>query len=84
MIKKNRGKTIEELSEASKVHIEHMFNSHEIVVQSGASIQEHQKKEIHTLTETKNSAVNKTTISCTIYPRRLFSCFKKTKFEKSH
>ena len=28
MIKKNREKTIEELSEASKVPLEHMFNSH--------------------------------------------------------
>ena len=30
MIKNNRGETIEELSEASKVPLEHMFNSHEI------------------------------------------------------
>ena len=29
MIKKNRVKTTEELSEASKVPLEHMFNSHE-------------------------------------------------------
>ena len=28
MIKKNREKTIEELSEASKVPLKHMFNSH--------------------------------------------------------
>ena len=29
MIKKNRGKTIEELSEASKVPLKHTFNSHD-------------------------------------------------------
>ena len=29
MLKNNRGKTIEELSEASKVPIEHIFNSNE-------------------------------------------------------
>ena len=29
MIKKNREKTIEELSEASKIPLEHMFNSHD-------------------------------------------------------
>ena len=29
MIKNNGGKTIEELSEAGKVPLEHMFNSHE-------------------------------------------------------
>ena len=28
MMKKNMGKTIEELSEAIKVPLEHMFNSH--------------------------------------------------------
>ena len=29
MIKKNREKTIEDLSEASKIPLEHMFNSHD-------------------------------------------------------
>ena len=29
MIKKNRGKTIEEVSEASKFPLEHMFNSYD-------------------------------------------------------
>ena len=49
-----------------------------IVVQSGASRQEHQKKERHTTKKTTNSAVNKTTISCTISSRRLFPRFKQT------
>ena len=48
MIKKNM-KKIEELSEASKVSLEHIFNSHDIVLQSSASRQEHQKKEIHAM-----------------------------------
>ena len=37
-----------------------------ILVHIGTSIQEHHKKERHTTKQTKNSAANKTTISCTI------------------
>ena len=41
-IKKKRGETIEELIQASKVPLEHMFKIMKILVHSGASRQEHQ------------------------------------------
>ena len=64
IIKKNREKTIEELSEASKSPSNTCLTVIQNLVQSGALRQEHQKKERHTTTKTTNSAVNKTTISC--------------------
>ena len=67
MIKKDRDKTIEELSYASKAPLEHMFKTMKFVLQSGASRQEHNRKEIHTTTKTVKFAANKTTNSCTIY-----------------
>ena len=47
-IKKKRGETVEELIQESKVPLEHMFKIMKILVQSGASRQEHQNKERHT------------------------------------
>ena len=48
-----------------------------IVLQSGASIQERQKKEIHTKTKRVNSAANKTRTSCTISCKIIFPVSKR-------
>ena len=51
-----------------------------MVVQSGASRLEHQKKERHTTTKMTNSGAKKMTISCKISSRRLFYRPKQTEF----
>ena len=79
-IKKNRGKQLSSLVRQVRFPSNTFLTITTIVVQSGASRQEHQKKERHTTTNTTNSAANKMTISCTISSRRIFSCFKQTKF----
>ena len=64
-IKKKRGEPVEELIQASKVPLEHMFKIIKILVQSGASRQEHQNKERHTK-KTMDYVANKTIASCKI------------------
>ena len=51
-----------------------------IVVQSGASRQEHQNKGRHTTTKTTNSDAKKKIINCIISWKKLFSRFKQMKF----
>ena len=65
-IKKNGKKIIEELSGQVRFFLNTCLTVTTIVVHSGASRQEHQKKERHTTTKTTNYAANKTTISCKI------------------
>ena len=64
MIKNNREKKLKSWVRQVRPPLDTCLIVTEILVQSGASRQEHQKKEIHTTTKTTNSAVNKTTISC--------------------
>ena len=64
--KKELVKKIEEFSEASKVPLEFFLTVMTIAVQSGASRQEHQKKEIHIMKQTTDYAENKTIINSTI------------------
>ena len=79
MIKKNRKKQLKSWVKQVIFLLNTCLIVMEILVQSGASRPEHQKKERHTIKQTTNSAANKTTIRCTISWIRLFYCFKQTK-----
>ena len=79
MIKKS-GKKIEKLSEASKVPLEHMFNSHDNYIAEWC-FKTRAPEEGKTYTETDDIfRCKKMTIICTISGRRLFPCFKQIKF----
>ena len=80
MIKNNREKQLKSWVRHVRLLLNTCLTVTTIVVHSGASRQEHQKKEIHTTTKTTNSAANKTQFSCKISSRRLFSGFKQKMF----
>ena len=73
MIKKNREKQLNIWVRQVRSPSNTCLTVMQILLQSGASRQEHQKKERQTTTKTSNYVVNKTKTTCKISSRRLFS-----------
>ena len=65
MIKKNMGKSVEELLQASKVPLENFSKIIINVVQNGASRQEHKNNLMVIKPNITDYVANKTTTSCT-------------------